>query len=86
MSDLPDLTLSSDPSKNDILVCVAQLAERAVELGYTQLGANLLIVAGSAGHDEDELAVSSILYAYAQYKVSILTQQQEPNEEDDPKN
>ncbi len=86
MSDLPKLTLSSDPSKNDILVCATQLAERAVELGYSELGANLLIVAGASGDDEDERAVSSILYAYAQYKLAAMIQEQKPNEKDEDKN
>jgi hypothetical protein len=79
--NIDDLKLSPDPSKNDLLKCVVQLSERALELGYPHLSANLLTLAGASGDPTDEEQLSGLMYMYAQLKLAEMDQEHEKDEE-----
>lgn len=81
--NINDLKLSSDPSKNDLLKCIVQLSERALELNYPHLSANLLTLAGASGDATDEQELSGLMHMYAQLKLAEAIQADETDETDE---
>ncbi len=79
--NIDDLELSTDPAKNDLLKCIVQLSERALELNYPHLSANLLALAGASGDATNEQQLSGLMHMYAQLKLAEMNADETSEEE-----
>ena len=79
---------TGDPAKDQLIQCIADLATRAVELGYLEMGSILYVVGGTC-LDGSETELMKLTTHFAQYRLIVnqskLLNSQSDEEDQDSK-
>ena len=76
---------TGDSSKDDIVACIIQLAQRAAELEHNALAGSLYTIAGaSMDSKESELMLSVVLGEYARMRLLDAIDKSEKEHEQEP--